>query len=127
MVKWLYIIIFFILSFNINAQSDTTCFTDQEVLNISNHIDSLKRQDSLKTLLISEFKTQISYFKLQHNQDTTFIDLQRQEIALKNLQIDAYKNLYKISKPKWYNSKIINILTGASLVIFSSFVIKNTL
>ena len=124
-MKIILVIIFLFFSINVFAQADTICFSEQEVLNISNSIKNLEQKDSLKTSLINELKFQIINFEILIIQDSLYIDLQKREINLRELEIVAYKELYNNSRLKWYDSKIIFYSLGVATILTSSYVVSN--
>lgn len=124
--KWL-LILFVCFSVQLPAQNDTTCLTDAEVIKITNHIDSLVYEDSLKAKIIYEYKNQIAIYETLFMQDSIYISLKDEEIKLKDHQIQSYKELYEVTKPKWYNSRIIWFGIGAATIITSSWVVSITI
>lgn len=126
-MKHLLIIIFLLVNTSIFAQSasDSTTFSNQEVLNISNHIKDLEQRNNLKDTLIDELKNEIFYYRKLHETDTLYSNLQKQEILFYQRQVENYKDLYKVGKSKWYDNKIIWFGLGFGTVIGSSWVVKN--
>jgi TolA-binding protein len=126
-MKHLLIILCLIANTSIFAQSpnDSTKLSNREILNISNHIKDLEQKNSLKDTLINELENEIGYYIKLHATDTLYSNLQKQEILFYQRQIENYKDLYKVSKPKWYDNKIIWFGIGFGTVIGSSWVVKN--
>jgi len=126
-MKKLITILFLLCSVTISAQStsDSTKLSNQEILNISNHIKDLEQKNSIKDTLIDELENEIFYLRSQHAVDTLYMNLQKQELMYSRLQIENYKDLYKVTKPKWYNNKIIWFGLGFGTVMGSSWVVKN--
>ena len=126
-MKQLLIIIILLANTSIFAQSasDSTTFSNQEVLNISNHIKDLEQKNALKDTLINELENEIDYYRKLHATDTLYSNLQKQEILFYQRQVENYKDLYKVGKSKWYDNKIIWFGLGFGTVIGSSWVVKN--
>ncbi|MAH43131.1 hypothetical protein CL614_05430 [archaeon] len=122
-MKKLVIIFFLAISCFCNAQD--TCFTETEVINISNHIDSLEYLDSVKTELLREFKGQMQRYKALSKQDKLISSYQDTTIDLLKQQINQYQKLYAVTKPKWYESKIVWFGLGVGTILTSSWVVKN--
>ena len=78
-----------------------------------------------KDTLINELENEIDDYRKLHATDTLYSNLQKQEILFYQRQVENYKDLYKVSKPKWYNSKIIWFGLGFGTVMGSSWVVKN--
>jgi len=114
------------LSFGALAQSDSTTFSNEQVLRISNKIKELEQRDSLNNILISELKLQNQELKNYIQRDSLLLSLKNEEIALREHQVNLYLDLYKTSKPKWYEHKTIWFGLGMGTVIFSSWVVANT-
>jgi hypothetical protein len=126
-MKHILIILFLLVNTSIFAQTakDSTKLSNQEILNISNHIKDLTQKNSLKDTLINELETEIDYYRKLHATDTLYSNLQKQEILFYQRQIENYKDLYKVSKPKWYDNKFVWFGIGFGTVIGSSWVVKN--
>lgn len=126
-MKQLLIIIILLVNTSIFAQSasDSTTFSNQEVLNISNRIKDLEQKNALKDTLIYELENEIFYYRKLHATDTLYSNLQKQEILFYQRQVENYKDLYKVGKSKWYDNKIIWFGLGFGTVIGSSWVVKN--
>lgn len=122
--KILFTCLIICFSFTGYAQVDT-CFTQQEILNITNNIKELQEKTELQAKLISHLKQQIIDFELLTKQDSSIIKLQEQEIGLLGNQIDLYKDMVKEVKPKWYERKFIWFILGAGTIVSSSWVVSN--
>lgn len=125
MKKLILILCLVISSTAFSQQRDSTTLSNTEILNISNHIKDLEQKNSIKDTLIDELENEIFYYKKQHSVDTLYMNLQKEELLYHQLQIQNYKDLYKVVKPKWYNAKIIWFGLGAGTIIGSSWVVSN--
>jgi len=108
------------------SQSDSVKFSNEEVLNISNKILDLEQKDSLNNILILNLENRILLMEQKHSKDSNYISILNQEIDLRKYEIDLYKNLYKNTKPKWYDSKPIWFGMGFATVLISSWVVSAT-
>ena len=109
----------------VSAQSDSICFPEEQVLRISNKIKNLEQTDSLQKVLIGELKYQNQQYKDYQQRDSLLMDFKNQEIVLREHQVELYLDLYKQTKPKWYDKKFIWFSVGAGTIISSSWVVSN--
>lgn len=93
-----------------------TCFTEQELNDISNTIDSLWQVDDINNEIIVKQKQLIAKQKSIMYLDSIQIVLQQQQVTLLQKNIDLYVEREKRLQPKWYDNK--NIWFG--LGIFTS-------
>ena len=105
--------------------TNTVTFTKLEVLNINNYIKDLEDKIKMKDEIIDEYKNNIFYYQRLHYTDSVDLYLANEQIALHNVQIVAYKNLYKSTKQKWYNSKEVGFIYGVATVMGASWVVNN--
>ena len=106
MKKLLIILLFPLISFTqTKKQLPDTCFTQQELADISFVLDSLWAADDINNNLIKSYDTII------HTQNTLIkldsIQLQYKDTQIKLLQdnIDLYVAREKLLQPKWYDKK----------------------
>jgi hypothetical protein len=109
-----------ILLFPIFAFTQTkpdTCFTQQEIVDISYTLDSLFALDSINNALINKYvtlsKQQDELIKL----DSLQIRYKDQQIALLQENVELYIRRERYLKPKWYEAKGLWFGLG----IFTSF------
>jgi hypothetical protein len=119
------LVILFCISLNTNAQVDT-CFTEEEIVDISFTIDSLYHVDSIhnqiiqvQKLIINELKHGIKLDSLQRSYDLEQIKL------LKN-NIDIYIEREKILQPKWYDNNMLWFTGGVITTIITTKFIADT-
>tara|TARA_R110001592_G_scaffold27726_1_gene102156 strand:- start:2018 stop:2398 length:381 start_codon:yes stop_codon:yes gene_type:complete len=74
-------------------------------------IDTLKQQDSIKTILISDLDLQLKNFKLLSTQDSLILNYRNQEISILKDQIKLYDGRLK-QVDKWYNKPWIGVASG---------------
>jgi len=113
MKKLLVILMFPVISFTqTKKQVPDTCFTQQELADISFVLDSLWAVDDINNNLIKSydiaFSTQRDLIKLDS------IQLQYKDNQIKLLQenIDLYVSREKLLQPKWYDKKGLWFGTG---------------
>ena len=119
------VILFFLLTSTICYSQSDTCFTQNQIINIFEKIQKLHLDDSLKTELIKEYEIEIQQHENLHRQDSLIVEYQKQEITLLHESVDLHLKLYKTVRPRWYDSKGVWFLTGASMIFASSWVVKN--
>jgi hypothetical protein len=106
MKKLLIILVFPVIAFTqTKKQVPDTCFTQQELTDISFVLDSLWAADDINNNLIKSYDTAF------HTQNTLIkldsIQLQYKDTQIKLLQdnIDLYVAREKLLQPKWYDKK----------------------
>ena len=82
-----------------------TCFTQQELIEISNMIDSLVLADEKNTSIIAEYKILVTQQDTLIKLNTTQISYKDTQIKLLQDNIDLYVEREKSLQPKWYNKK----------------------
>jgi hypothetical protein len=97
------------VSFSQKAKAKTvpdTCFTQQEIKDISFTIDSLWAVCDINDELIPEYKSLIEKQKEMIKLDSTQIDYQKQQTILLRENINLYVEKERITN-KWYNNKYL--------------------
>jgi hypothetical protein len=119
--------IIFILLFPITLFGQTvtdTCFTEQQIHDISETLDELYYQDSVNNALITQQEAVIEKQDELLRLDSLQIEYKQQQINLLEENIDLYVKQQKRLQPKWYNHKALwfgsgiltTILTGKLIV-----------
>lgn len=101
-----------------------TCFTTQELFDISTTLDSLWQIDSINNKIISQ---QELIIKKQHGLiylDSIQIALQQQQVLLLQKNIDLYVEREKHLQPKWYDNKNIWFFSGILTTLGSGIIIN---
>ena len=106
------------------TQTVDTCFTEQEIHDISETLDSLYYLDSVNNDIIIKQETLISSLEHLNKLDSLQKLYYQQQINLLNSNIDLYIEREDLIKPKWYDNKIIwfgagiltTVLTGKLIV-----------
>jgi hypothetical protein len=119
-----------ILLFPIFAFTQTkpdTCFTQQEIVDISYTLDSLFVLDSINTALIDKYvtlsKQQDELIKL----DSLQIRYKDQQIALLQENVELYIRRERYLKPKWYEAKGLWFGMGIFTTLGSGILINQIL
>ena len=119
-----------ILLFPVFALTQTipdTCFTQQEIIDISYTLDSLYAADSINLALIEKFETlttqQASLIKL----DSIQLVYKTQQINLLQENINLYIRRERYLKPKWYDSKGLWFAAGIFTTLGSGILINEIL
>lgn len=74
-------------------------------------LDTLRTQDSIKTILISDLEAEIILFEKISQQDSLIIAYKNKEIELLNERIILYdERLNQVDK--WYNKPIVGVTGG---------------
>jgi hypothetical protein len=119
-----------ILLFPIFAFTQTkpdTCFTQQEIVDISYTLDSLFALDSINNALINKYvtlsKQQDELIKL----DSLQIRYKDQQIALLQENVELYIRRERYLKPKWYEAKGLWFGLGIFTTLGSGILINEIL
>lgn len=116
-MKRLLVILFFpVIAF---SQSDT-CFTKQEVLDISFTLDSLTELTDINQQIIREQAYLIADLKHYISLDSVEINFYKQQVDALNKNIDLYIQREKLIKPKWYDNKTIWFASGIVSTILTA-------
>jgi len=122
-MKKYFIIILLWPMFLIGQESDTH-FTEDEIIAISETLDSLYYLDSINNEIISQQETLISELETIIKLDSIQLLYTDRKIELLNENINLYIEREKYLKPKWYDNKVIwfsggiltTLLTGKMIV-----------
>ena len=104
-----------------------TCFTEQELNDISNTIDSLCQLDAVNNDIITKQKQLIAKQKSIMYLDSVQIVMQKQQVALLQKNIDLYVEREKRLQPKWYDNKNIWFGLGIFTTLGSGILINEIL
>ena len=105
-----------------SLSQDTLQIPAEELEEFFLAMDTLKTQDSLKTILITQLEEQIVYHKRLDTQNELIIGYKNEEIKLLNEQIELYnKRLTQVDK--WYKKPWV----GAVGMIFLLHAVDYTL
>ena len=110
-MKKYFIIILLWPMFLIGQESDTY-FTEDEIIAISETLDSLYYLDSINNEIISQQETLISELETIAKLDSIELMYINKKIELLNNNIELYIQREKYLKPKWYDNKVIWFASG---------------
>jgi len=122
MKQLIFIILFPIIGYTQTVKD--TCFTTQQIHDISKTLDNLYYNDSINNSLINQQDAVIKKQQELLNLDSLQLQFKRQQINLLEENINLYVKQQKKLEPKWYNNKIIwfsagiitTVLTGKLIV-----------
>ena len=109
-MKKVILIILSFITFNCYSQEIVEIPQD-ELENFFLAIDTLKQQDSLKTVLIKDLELQLSNYKLLSQQDSLILNYRTQEIDLLKNQIQLYDDRLN-QVDKWYKKPWVGVVGG---------------
>lgn len=125
-MKRLLIILLFPL-FAFTQTKPDTCFTQQEIIDISYTLDSLYELDSINMAIINKYKTlslqQAELIRL----DSLQIHYKDQQIALLQENVELYIRRERYLKPKWYEAKGLWFGMGIFTTLGSGILINQLL
>ena len=107
-----FFIILFIWPIVFFGQLADTCFTSEEILDISETLDSLYYLDSINNEIISQQETVIYDLETVIKLDSIEMLYTNKKIELLDNNIQLYIQREKYLKPKWYDHKIIWFASG---------------
>ena len=105
-------IILFIWPIVFFGQLADTCFTTEEILDISETLDSLYYLDSINNEIISQQEILISELETVLKLDSVELMYISKKNNLLNDNIELYIQREKYLKPKWYDNKVIWFASG---------------
>ena len=96
---------------SIAYSQDTLQIPQQELEEFFLALDTLRTQDSIKTILIQDLEVEIKLHEQLAKQDSLIILYKNQEIELLNEQIQLHLN-YIDRSDKWYRKPGIGVIGG---------------
>ena len=119
-----------ILLFPIFAFTQTkpdTCFTQQEIVDISYTLDSLYALDSINNALIDKYITLSKQHEDLIKLDSLQLRYKDQQIALLQENVEIYIRRERYLKPKWYEAKGLWFTAGILTTLGSGILINEIL
>ena len=110
-MKHIFIIILLWPLINFSQMPDT-CFTENEIIEISETLDSLYYLDSINNEIISQQEMLISELETVLKLDSVELMYISKKNNLLNDNIELYIQREKYLKPKWYDNKVIWFASG---------------
>ncbi len=111
---------------SIAYSQDTIQIPQDELNEFFKAVDTLRYQDSIKTVLINDLENQVNNYKLLSKKDSLIISYKQEEIKLINEQILLYdRRLSEVDK--WYKKPWVGYVAGIASTVFTIHVINYTL
>ena len=105
MKKFIIILLFPIFGFSQKTTTPDTCFTQQELADISFVLDSLWTADDINNNLIKSYDTAFRTQSMLIKLDSVQLQYKNNQIKLLQENIDLYVSREKLLQPKWYDKK----------------------
>ena len=105
-------IILFIWPLITFSQTVDTCFTSEEIIDISETLDSLYYLDSINNEIISQQEILVSELETVIKLDSIEMLYTTKKISLLENNIELYIQREKYLKTKWYDHKVIWFSSG---------------
>jgi len=109
-MKNLFLIIILLITLKSYSQ-DTVKIPQDELENFFLAVDTLKEQDSIKSILIIDLEFQLKNYTLLSQQDSLILSFKNQEILLLHDQIKLYDDRLKVVD-KWYTKPWVGFVSG---------------
>lgn len=117
-------------SINDTSSLDTTyvdtCFTQKQILGISETLDSLFYLTAIQDTAITDLETVIEHKDEIIRLDSLHLIYKDDEINALNRQVDLHQELLQYSEPKWYNKPIVGFAGGVVSTILIANLILGT-
>tara|TARA_R110001592_G_scaffold9185_5_gene49024 strand:- start:133 stop:519 length:387 start_codon:yes stop_codon:yes gene_type:complete len=111
-MKKLILILLSIISLNCYSQNlEEITIPTNELEEFFLAIDTLKQQDSIKSILIADLELQLKNYNLLTQQDSLILNYKNQEVFILKDQIKLYDSRLK-QIDKWYNKPWVGIASG---------------
>lgn len=124
-MKNILLILLMIITFNCYSQNVVE-IPQNELEEFFLAIDTLKQQDSIKTILISDLELQVKNYNLLTQQDSLILKLKNQEILVLRDQIKLYDNRLN-QVDKWYKKPWVGVVGGVIGTLFTIHIIDYSL
>ena len=124
-MKNILLILLTIITFNCYSQ-DLVEIPPHELEEFFLAIDTLKEQDSIKTILISDLESQIRNYEVLTKQDSLLLNYRLQQVKLLNEQIKLYDDRLN-QVDKWYKKPWVGVVGGVVGTIITIHVIDYSL
>ena len=110
-MKNIFFVLSLLFSLNVYSQEKIVSIPESELEEFFLAIDTLREQDSLKTVLIADLELQLlNKTKLNLSNETILLN-QESEIKLLNDKINLYQDRLKITDA-WYNKRWFGVVIG---------------
>jgi len=125
MMKRLFAILSLFICLNANSQTNT-CFTKEEILDISFTLDSLTQLDSINKIIITKQQNIIAKLDSVILLDSIQKHYNEERIRLLTNNIDLYIKREKLIEPKWYDNNTIWFISGIITTAITGKLILDT-
>lgn len=119
------IILSLFICLNANSQTNT-CFTKEEILDISFTLDSLTQLDSINKIIITKQQNIIAKLDSVISLDSIQKHYNEERIRLLTNNIDLYIKREKLIEPKWYDNNTIWFVGGIITTAITGKLILDT-
>jgi hypothetical protein len=124
-MKNLFLILILLITFKSYSQ-DTIKIPQNELEEFFLSVDTLKQQDSIKSILINDLEYQIKNYILLSQQDSLILSYRKNEIEILKDQIKLYNDRLN-QVDKWYKKPWIGIVGGVLGTLVTIHVIDYSL
>ena len=124
-MKNILLIFLTIITFNCYSQ-DLVQIPQDELEGFFMAIDTLKEQDEIKSILISDLELQIKNYEILTKQDSLLLNYRSQEVDLLRNQIKLYDDRLKVVD-KWYKKPWVGVVGGVVGTLITIHVIDYSL
>jgi hypothetical protein len=120
------------LAITVNAQTEDTVFTSQQVLRIYEVMDSLenenkflKKQYELSNKLLEQYEISNRELEDLLNYNERYIAIRNAELATVEQSVTSLQNYIKATKRPFWDKPLVWVLVGASTIYASSLIVAN--
>lgn len=126
MKKFIFLGFIFLLSLSLYGQRDSVCFTPEQILRINYVVDSLKSETTNKNNIITGYQKQVDNYTILKNQQEYEIKLLNAELEVNKQALERALQLAALSPidEKWFESKPMYFLYGATLIFSGALVVS---
>ena len=121
-----FILIILLLLGGVSYSQDTLQIPQDELNNFFKALDTLRHQDSLKSVLINDLESQIINYQSLSKKDSLIISYKAEEIRLLNEQILLY-NIRISDLNVWYRRPWVGYIAGTVSTILTIHLMNYTL
>jgi len=109
-MKNLFLILILLITFKSYSQ-DTIKIPQNELEEFFLSVDTLKQQDSIKSILINDLEYQIKNYILLSQQDSLILNYKNKEVKILKDQIQLYNDRLN-QVDKWYKKPWVGVVGG---------------
>tara|TARA_R110001592_G_scaffold312048_1_gene587087 strand:- start:261 stop:641 length:381 start_codon:yes stop_codon:yes gene_type:complete len=124
-MKNLFLILILLITFKSYSQ-DTIKIPQNELEEFFLSVDTLKQQDSIKSILINDLEYQIKNYILLSQQDSLILNYKNKEVKILKDQIQLYNDRLN-QVDKWYKKPWVGVVGGVLGTLVTIHVIDYSL